>query len=124
MTTVEENVSNLNAILDLLRRISPNVRLVVTVSPVPLHATFERTSAIVSDCVSKSTLRVAAEEFCKQHDDGVFYWPAFEMIKWVSPHREPFFGIDDGAPSHISDDAVGVVVDSFLERCVVPAAKS
>jgi hypothetical protein len=118
MTSVEENLENLKFIFALLRKVNPKMRLVLSVSPVPLQATFERDSAIISDCVSKSTLRIVAEEFCKNETANSIYWPSFEMIKWVSPHREKFFGTDDGDPAHISGDVVAMVVDTFLKTCL------
>ncbi len=116
MTTVEENVSNMGAILDMLSRLAPAAKVVITLSPVPLSATFESDSAVVSDCISKSTLRVAAAEICALRN--VLYWPSFEMIKWVSPHRAPFFGGDDGNSAHISDEIVRAVVDAFITKCL------
>ena len=62
-TTVNENIESLNLILETLQRISrKDLRAVLTVSPVPLSGTTEFDSAIIADCLSKSTLRVACEE--------------------------------------------------------------
>ncbi len=119
MTTVEENVENLSYIFENLNSLNPDFRLVLTVSPVPLRATFESGSAIVSDCESKSTLRVAATQFARMHPGRVVYWPSFEMVKWVSPHREPFYGTDDGFSIHISDEVVSTIVKAFLGLCLV-----
>ena len=61
-TTVEENVSNLKAILDLIRRSNPRCDFVFSLSPVPLTATLEARSSMEADCLSKSILRVAVEQ--------------------------------------------------------------
>lgn len=65
------------AIADL-RAINPDVRIILTVSPVPLAATAEDRHVLVSTAYSKAVLRVAAEELTKLHD--VFYFPSYEII--------------------------------------------
>ena len=61
-TSVQENVDDPKRMIELLRELNPKANVMLAVSPVPLKATFERQSAIVADCISKSTLRVAAHE--------------------------------------------------------------
>ena len=84
-TTVGENIVNLNLILDSLRRMAKRPpRIVLTVSPVPLSGTTEFGSAVVADCVSKSTLRVACHEVASaQTTPDVIYWPSFEIVRWL-----------------------------------------
>ena len=115
-STVEENVANLRAILALLRRVKPGVQLVLTVSPVPLGATFEMESAVVADCVSKSVLRAAAHEFMKSAGEGVVYWPSYEMVRWIGGHTGGAFGGDDGSNHHVTDALVTDIVELFVER--------
>ena len=55
---------NLERIHALMARHNPGCRLLITVSPVNLWATFRRDLDVVSaSCNSKSTLRAAADEF-------------------------------------------------------------
>jgi hypothetical protein len=115
-TTVEENVSNLRAIRELLRKAQPRSRVVLSVSPVPLAATFEMESAIVADCVSKSTLRAAAHEFLRSPGADAIYWPSFEIVRWLSGHIGRVFGNDDGNNHHVSDELVTMIVELFIER--------
>ncbi|HEY5410816.1 MAG TPA: GSCFA domain-containing protein, partial [Caulobacteraceae bacterium] len=64
-TSVEENVRNIQAIMDTIARLARRrPKFVLTVSPVPLGGTLERHSAVIADCVSKSTLRLAADQVC------------------------------------------------------------
>ncbi len=84
LTTVRENVENLHASYDLIRAHNPRLRLVLTVSPVPLMATFRDEHAVVADEASKSILRVAADEFVRANPD-VLYFPAYEIVKRLSP---------------------------------------
>ena len=76
---VAEVVAELRAFLEDLRSINPRVRLVLTVSPVPLVATFEDRHVLVSNTFSKAVLRVAAETLAREVP-GVAYFPAFEMV--------------------------------------------
>lgn len=80
--TVEENVNALQTMLDIWRAHNPDLQLIVTVSPVPLHATFRADyhHVIAANQHSKSTLRVAAEEFCNRNSGQVVYFPSYEMV--------------------------------------------
>lgn len=114
-TTVAENVENLKYIFARLKEINPDIKLVITVSPVPLRTTFEFKSAVMADSLSKSTLRVAAHEFVSSHSD-VLYWPSFEIVRWIGGHVGPYFGGDDGASLHVNDEVVKAITDSFIEH--------
>lgn len=113
-TSVAENVANIARMIDLLREINPRCQVMLTVSPVPLKATFERSSAIVADCVSKSTLRVVAHEIMQMQLPMVHYWPSYEIVKWIGCHTGPVFGVDDESPLHPSDELVRTIIASFL----------
>lgn len=76
---VEDVVADLRAVLDGLRQRNPGVRVLLTVSPVPLIATFEPRHVLVSNTASKATLRVAAEEAWRRFD-WVDYFPSYEII--------------------------------------------
>ena len=72
-------ISDLTEAISLVRTHNPAARFVLTVSPVPLIATMEDCSVLVSTTYSKSVLRVAAEEVAAAHD-GVSYFPSYEVI--------------------------------------------
>lgn len=57
----------------------PDVRVIVTVSPVPLTATHRSVDVMVANMYSKSVLRVAAEEVVAAYD-FVDYFPSFESV--------------------------------------------
>ena len=122
-SSVGENSANLEQILALARNVNPSLKFVLSVSPVPLSATFEQPSAIVADCVSKSTLRVAAAEFMKGKDEGVIYWPSFEIVRWLGGHIGRVFGTDDGCNHHVGDALVTTIVELFIERFGRPSDK-
>ena len=114
-TTVAENVANLREIVRMLREFNPNVTIFLTVSPVPLKGTFERGSAIVADCVSKSTLRVAAEEVLRLDLPGIYYWPSFEIVRWAGGHTGDAFGVDDGSSFHVSQALIERIMYNFVK---------
>jgi len=114
-TSVQENVDNLKRMIQLLRDLNPTAAVMLTVSPVPLKATFERSSPIVADCISKSILRVVAHEIMELGLKDVHYWPSYEMVKWIGCHTGPVFGLDDESPLHVNDEVVKRIIDSFLE---------
>jgi hypothetical protein len=76
---VAETVADLRAFLGLLRAVNPRVRVLLTVSPVPLIATFEDRHVLTATTYSKSVLRVAAEGVVREFD-WVDYFPSFEII--------------------------------------------
>jgi GSCFA family len=77
--TVAETEDDFRNFMRQLRAINPAVRIILTVSPVPLTATFEDRSVICSTSLSKSVLRVAAENLCK-NEPNIAYYPSFEII--------------------------------------------
>lgn len=77
--TVEAVGADLEAFLQRLRSVNPAVRVILTVSPVPLVATYEPRHVLVSTTYSKSVLRVAAEAAWRAHD-WVEYFPSYEII--------------------------------------------
>jgi tetratricopeptide (TPR) repeat protein len=121
-TSVEENVENIRCILDAITRLARRPpKFVLTVSPVALGGTTERESAVVGDCVSKSILRVAADQICTtERRHQVVYWPSFEMVRWLGPHygpeQGPAFAAEDANTRHVSAWLVRLIVELFLEH--------
>ena len=59
--------------------VNPQVRIILTVSPVALAATFEDRHVLVSNTISKSRLRLAAEVMRERHA-RVCYFPSYEIV--------------------------------------------
>jgi hypothetical protein len=76
---VMEVMADLDEFLQRLKAINSQVKVVLTVSPVPLIATYEPRNVLVSTTYSKSVLRVAAEMAYRQYD-WVEYFPSYEII--------------------------------------------
>lgn len=77
--TVAEMRADMDAFLADLFAVNPEVRVILTVSPVPLVATYEGRHVLVSNTYSKSALRVVAEETANAYADAT-YFPSYEII--------------------------------------------
>lgn len=81
--TLEEVVDELQQSIDLLRRLNPALRVLLTLSPVPLVATYTPVSAVEATFYSKSLLRQAIAIACASRSQ-VSYFPSYEII--TNPH--------------------------------------
>ena len=89
---VEETTADLTASLTMLRKVNPKVKILLTVSPVPLNATATDRHVFVATTYSKAVLRVAAETVSSAFD-LCDYFPSFEII--TSPYaRGAYYGPD------------------------------
>lgn len=106
--SVDENLDNLEIAYDLLRSVNPGVRLVVTLSPVPLRASMHPMGAVVGDEISKATLRVALARFCEAHPE-VVYFPSFEMVRKLTRHSP--YELDN---RHVRREMVARIMRTFM----------
>jgi hypothetical protein len=85
VTTVEENKRNLQEIRRLIRQFRPDAHIVVTISPIPLAATFRPVTCISANAVSKAILRAAVDEFYRETqptDSKLYYFPSYDMVMY------------------------------------------
>lgn len=75
--------------LDLLRSVNPRVRVLLTVSPVPLTATATGQHVLTATTYSKSVLRAVAGQLCEEQRD-VDYFPSYEIITGT-PFKAAFY---------------------------------
>ena len=109
-----ENLANLERIHDIMARANPGCRILVTVSPVHLWATFRRDADVISaSCNSKATLRAATDAFAANHDN-VFYFPAFEMATIYRPMVGAAVFADGRENFHVSKPAVKFIMRQFF----------
>lgn len=80
---VEEVVSDLRLFISRLRQRNPLLKVILSVSPVAIAATYEQRHVLVSSTYTKSVLRVAADTITREFD-GVDYLPTYEAI--VAPN--------------------------------------
>ena len=98
-------------IYKLIKSEIPNAKIIFTLSPIPLVATFRDESCIVANAASKSILRAALDEFIRIDlngaDPDLYYFPAFEIISELFPARF----LDDGR--HLQPFIVPAVMKLF-----------
>jgi hypothetical protein len=87
--TFDEVHRDLSAALALARAANPRLRVLLTVSPVPLTATATGGHALTATTYSKSVLRAVAGQLAQEHDH-IDYFPAYEMITGF-PFKAVFF---------------------------------
>lgn len=75
----KEVLEDLTVAIELMRDFAPHIRVLLTVSPVPLTATATDQHILAATTYSKSVLRAAAEEMALEHE-FVEYFPSYEMI--------------------------------------------
>lgn len=76
---VSQVASSLDTIRRLLRDANPAIRMILTVSPVPLTATAGGHHVLVANTYSKSVLRAAAGQMEATFGD-VDYFPSYEIV--------------------------------------------
>jgi len=115
ISTYQENLDNLKRIYSIIRRFKSNAKIVFTLSPVPLIATFRPVSCITANCVSKSILRVAVDELVRENkeDKNLFYFPSYEIVK------EYFTDAYQEDNRHIKKEVVDTIMNKFSEYYLV-----
>lgn len=79
-TDFSNNLQATRKMIELIRAKSQkDVRIIMTVSPVPLLRTFSDQDIIVANSYSKGTLRSVAQEV-RQEYDFVDYFPSYELV--------------------------------------------
>ena len=122
LSTVEENEANLRRVVELVRSVNPTAPIVLTLSPVPLKATFREISCVSADCVSKPTLRVALDRVTSLGLDAVYYWPSFEIVRWLGANLPRSTYGSGGSSRRVNRELVREIVDAFVEAFWTPEA--
>jgi hypothetical protein len=90
--SVADTRAALEEIDSIRREYLPEMKIVYTVSPVRLGATFRPVSAITANSASKAIIRAALDEFLRAHWEQVnttyFYFPSYEIVTELLP--EPY----------------------------------
>ena len=106
--SVQDNIDYLQRFIDIVRHHNPDLKLVISVSPVPFLATGRANEehVVSANCHSKSVLRVAADEIVRRNED-VFYFPSFEVVTTCSK----YIWAED--QRHVHPSAVARVMELF-----------
>ncbi|MDP4023678.1 GSCFA domain-containing protein [Methylobacterium sp. NEAU 140] len=96
--------ADLSAFIAFVRARNPGLKMLLTVSPVPLVATYENRHVLVSTTYSKSALRAAVGEVCRAHAE-VDYFPSYEIITtWQNGGRyfqDDLRSVSDSGVAHV-----------------------
>lgn len=99
----------------LLQFGKPGVKVIATVSPVPLTRTFTGQDVIVANTASKTLLRSAVEAWVERCEE-VDYFPSYEAAT-VSDARFVW----EADRRTVRDTAVETIVSTFMQRYFEPA---
>jgi hypothetical protein len=77
--TCNEVLADMRQFISSVHRINPTMKLILTVSPVPLMATASHQQIVVATTYSKSVLRAVAGQLAENRKN-VDYFPSFEII--------------------------------------------
>lgn len=108
---VRDVIDDLETFLTAFRQVNPTAKVLLTVSPVPLIATYEDRNVLVATTYSKSVLRVAADTAYRRFD-WVDYFPSYEII--TGNHAQSFYYEDD--LRGVRDTGVDHVMRCFLRH--------
>lgn len=113
---VAEMLADLEAFVAALRRVNPTARLLLTVSPVPLIATYEPRHVLVSTMASKAALRAVADEITRR-DPGIDYFPSYEIVAGHQAGGQLF----EADLRSVSAEGVAAVMDIFARHYLADA---
>lgn len=82
-TKILDTIDELDSFVTKLQSINPNIKIILTVSPVPLASTHSSSHVLTANCNSKSILRVAAQEISEKNSQ-VYYFPSYEIINQLA----------------------------------------
>ncbi len=115
--TVEEVTADLTSFIRRVRLANPALRVVLTVSPVPLVATATRSHVLVATTYSKAVLRVAAQQVCEAEPD-VAYFPAYEII--TGPQADHGYFAEDRR--NVTEAGVTAVMTALMANSQLPVS--
>lgn len=124
--TVGEILGDMNIVFERMRRFNPDLKILLTVSPVPITATASDHHVLVAMLHTKSVLRAAAGELAAQHP-FCDYFPSYEMVTGP-PFRGMFYAPNLRA---VTKHGIDFVMDRFFtaiehdgrDRVALPATE-
>lgn len=121
--TVREVCDDLALLIAKARVLRPQLKVLLTVSPVPLIATITDRHVLSATTYSKSVLRVAAEETARRLDD-VDYFPSYEIITGQhNGHRHLADDLRSVRPEGVAD-VMALFARHYLSQTSTPRSPS
>ena len=126
--TLDEIFEDTSAFIKQLREVNPGSRVILTVSPVPLIATYEDRHVLVSNTLSKATLRLAADTVSHALPN-VAYFPSYEIITGAHTRGRSFAEdlrsvTEEGVRHVMRIFAQHFLTDATLEPFEIPKAEA
>jgi PAS domain-containing protein len=113
--SVSEVIRDFLAAVDKIRAVNEKVRMVLSVSPVGIIATYEDRHVIESNSAVKAILRAAADEIVRSRR-GIAYFPSYDLAT-VSPNAARFYRDDTRRITSLGiDRTMRMFFDHFTER--------
>ena len=115
VTTVQENLENIEYVYQAIRHNVKNASVIFTLSPVPLKATFRSMGCIPANSISKAILRVALDSLMSKfkNDSHLHYFPSYELI--LDCLQSPF----EPDRRYIGKDVVNFAMTLFANHYIV-----
>ena len=108
--SVEQNVSYLLSAIDLLRQHNPGIKIILSVSPVPLLRSYHKNRHVAeSTSISKAVLRLAVDEVVRSRSD-VYYFGSFETVMY--PGQSISMKHDE---RHVRFGTVDKIMNTFVQ---------
>jgi len=106
-----EILSKLDELHSIIERFcKPSVKILITVSPVPLEATFRNQDVLIANTYSKAVQRAAVEQFIYQHDN-IDYFPSFECVALGNPNHNW-----SGDYRHVNPHVVRLIMGTVMSK--------
>lgn len=99
----------MHSLIHLISTYAPKAKVAISVSPVPLQATMTADDVVTSSSLSKSLLRVVAED-ARESFDHVDYFPSYEMVM-NSPRTMTW----EDDQIHVKPSLVSQVTSAFVK---------
>jgi hypothetical protein len=101
----------------LLKHRTKPLKMLVTISPVPLLSTFRDIDVLVANTYSKAVQRAAIDEFIRDAE-GVDYFPSYEFVILSNPN----IAWARGDYRHVNPDLVARIMSNVITQYVVSDA--
>jgi hypothetical protein len=91
VATIDETLTGLRRIRELIRKHRPDAKIIYTLSPIGLTATFRPVSCVTANSASKALLKACIDQLYREvrpADPNFYYFPSYEVV--LAGFREPF----------------------------------
>lgn len=108
--SLEQNLAAGKKVIEAVTALRPDAKIILTVSPVPLDATFTDMDVVVANSLAKSTLVVAAQTLTQQYAQCT-YFPSYDMV--MNSNQADAWLWDR---KHVTQPMVNHIMKTFTDR--------